>query len=77
MNMAISQSQVMNISMQLNNNQSYLVKFYLLYSQNYANNLNNITVKINGQALSTLSSLDKLTSTLDSSDSGAAQLFAQ
>jgi len=67
----------MNISMQLNNNQSYLVKFYLLYSQNYANNLNNITVKINGQALSTLSSLDKLTSTLDSSDSGAAQLFAQ
>jgi len=75
--MAISQSQVMNISMQLNNNQSYLVKFYLLYSQNYANNLNNITVKINGQALSTLSSLDKLTSTLDSSDSGAAQLFAQ
>lgn len=65
----------MNISRSLRNNQSYLVKFYLLYTSNYVNNLNNITVKINGQTLSTLTALDQSTSTLDSSNDAASPLF--
>jgi hypothetical protein len=73
--MAVSQNQTLKVGLQLINNQSYLVKFYLLYSANYANNMNTIIINVNGQTLSTLTSLNQLSSTLDSSNGAASPLF--
>jgi hypothetical protein len=73
---ASSQAQSLNIGLNLSNSQSYLIKFYLLYSLNYAQGLNQLNITVNGQPYTSFSSLDTFTSTLiQEANNGAAQLF--
>lgn len=74
---ASSQAQSLNLGLELSNNQSYLIKFYLLYSLNYAQNLNQLSITVNGQPYTSYSTLDTLTSTLlQEGNNAAAQLYA-
>jgi hypothetical protein len=63
-NAAGSQAQLLNLGLDLPNNQSYLIKFQLLYSLSYAQNLSQLNITVNGKPHTTLNSLDFLASTL-------------
>lgn len=74
---ASSQAQSLNLGINLSTNQSYLIKFQLLYSLSYAQNLSQLNITVNGQPYTSYSSLDTLSSTLlQQANNGAAQLYS-
>jgi hypothetical protein len=76
-NLASSQSQALNLGLTLNNDQSYFIKFYLLYSLNYAQNLNQLNITVNGKPFTSYTTLDTHSSTLlREVNNGGVQLFS-
>ena len=72
-----SQTQTLVLSQSLSSDQSYFIKFYLLYSQNYAQQLSQLNVTVNGQPYTSYTTLDIFSSTLlPEVSNGSVQLFS-
>lgn len=69
-----SQNRILNLGLQLVNNQSYLIKFYLLFPESYSQNKTNFIFTIDTTVWNT-SNLDYSKATLTDVNNGQMQLF--